>query len=142
MSAAPSMGNDNAFLECITEMCRKDPRYAGEAYFFLRDALDAATKAVRKANKGKGRHITGKELIDHIRTFALREFGPMAFTVFRTWGITRTEDFGEIVFNLVEAGVLGKTEEDSKADFAGGYDFTDAFVKPFLPGQAAPKDKG
>lgn len=57
----------------------------------------------------------------------------MALTVLRTWGITRTEDFGEIVFNLVDAGKLRRTEQDTRADFANGYDFHEAFAAPFLP---------
>ncbi len=60
----------------------------------------------------------------------------MALTVLRAWGITRTEDFGEIVFNLVESGKLGKTDEDSRDDFAGAYDFQTAFAVPFLPTSA------
>jgi uncharacterized repeat protein (TIGR04138 family) len=68
--------------------------------------------------------------------FALQEFGPIAGTVLKTWGVTRTEDFGEIVFNLVNRGLLGKTDEDRKEDFSNGYDFRTAFVTPFLPARA------
>jgi uncharacterized repeat protein (TIGR04138 family) len=57
----------------------------------------------------------------------------MTLTVFEEWGIRQCSDFGEIVFNLIEAGVLSKTEKDSRADFAEGYDFEEAFRKPFLP---------
>jgi uncharacterized repeat protein (TIGR04138 family) len=57
----------------------------------------------------------------------------MAVTVFEEWGITNCCDFGEIVFNMVEAGLLAKTEKDTRADFRDGYDFTDAFRKPFWP---------
>ena len=61
----------------------------------------------------------------------------MARTVLNRWGLRRTEDFGEIVFQLVDKGILGKTEEDKLQDFAGGYDFDEAFWKPFQP--KAPK---
>ncbi len=81
----------------------------------------------------KPRHVSGQELLDGLREFALEEFGPMAQTVLGGWGVRRTEDFGEIVFNLVEAGLLGKTDQDSRADFANGYDFDDAFRNPFRP---------
>ena len=57
----------------------------------------------------------------------------MALTVFEEWGIHNCRDFGEIVFNMVNHGLLKKTEEDSLADFEGGYDFEEAFRKPFLP---------
>jgi hypothetical protein len=57
----------------------------------------------------------------------------MTMTVFEVWGVCSCGDFGEIVFNLVESGVLAKTEKDSRADFQNGYDFEEAFRKPFLP---------
>ena len=82
------------------------------------------------------RHVTGQQLLAGIRQHALAQFGPMAATVLNEWGVHRCEDFGEIVFNLVENGVLAKTEQDSRADFQGGYDFDEAFRKPFLPGNA------
>lgn len=62
----------------------------------------------------------------------------MSLTVLKTWGITKTEDFGEIVFNLVESGQLGKTDRDRKEDFANGYDFQSAFAKPFQPASPLP----
>ena len=68
-----------------------------------------------------------------IREYALAQFGPMAITVLHEWGIHRGLDFGEIVFNLIDAGWLAKTKEDSRADFEGGYDFDVAFRQPFLP---------
>jgi uncharacterized repeat protein (TIGR04138 family) len=134
--------NDSAFSDLVAGLCRRDGRYAGEAYFFLREALDAATKNQRRSARTRGRSISGQELLDFIRTHALREFGPMTRTVFRTWGLNRTEDFGEIVFQLVEAGFLGKTDEDRREDFAGGFDFDEAFVKPFVPGKAPGDSKG
>ena len=64
----------------------------------------------------------------------------MTITVFEEWGITDCRDFGNIVFNMVEARLLRKTETDSRADFLGGYSFEDAFRKPFLPARKlAPK---
>jgi uncharacterized repeat protein (TIGR04138 family) len=55
----------------------------------------------------------------------------MAKTVFEQWGVSTTEDFGAIVFQLVDEGLLGKTEQDKMSDFARGYDFDDAFVRNF-----------
>ena len=57
----------------------------------------------------------------------------MAKTVLDFWGVRKCDDFGKIVFNLVERGVLGKTEQDKLEDFKGGYDFDEAFVKPYRP---------
>jgi uncharacterized repeat protein (TIGR04138 family) len=105
-----------------------DPRYTTEAYAFVRAGLDYTVRRLDKP-----RHVSGRELLDGIREFALSEFGPMTKTVLNGWGIQRTEDLGEIVFNMVESGLLGKTEKDSRADFANGYDFDDAFRKPFQP---------
>lgn len=114
--------------DVLQRILREDTRYAGEAYAFVRAGLDVT---VRRLNKP--RHVSGQELLDGLREFALDQFGPMARTVLNSWGIRRTEDFGEIVFNLVEAGLLGKTDSDSRADFADGYDFDDAFRRPFQP---------
>lgn len=83
------------------------------------------------------RHIKGQELLEGLRDYALDRYGPLAWVLLQDWGVRRCEDFGEIVFNLVDCGALGKTEDDSREDFAGGYDFETAFVAPFVP-QAAP----
>jgi uncharacterized repeat protein (TIGR04138 family) len=122
-----------AFEDILAQIVREDPRYPAEAYLFLRVGLNYAVKLYHKPDHGPGRHVSGQELIEGLRQYALKEFGPMAFTVLKTWGIRRTDDFGELVFNLVNRGLLGKTDEDRKEDFAAGYDFREAFVKPFLP---------
>ena len=124
---------ENAFLELIHTLCTKDNRYTPDAYLFVRQALDVTVKILDRPQKGPGRHVSGGELLDGIRNFALQEFGPMTRTVLSSWGINATGDFGEIVFNLVESGVLGRTDHDSKEDFKDGYDFDEAFVHPFLP---------
>ena len=73
------------------------------------------------------------ELLEGIKEYALDQYGPMTMTLLHAWNIKRCRDFGDIVFHLVDAGVLGKTENDSPEDFAGGYNFTEAFESPFLP---------
>jgi uncharacterized repeat protein (TIGR04138 family) len=122
-----------SFQEAVFAVCQKDTRYNPDAYFFLVEALDVTVKDIRKRQPDHGRHVTGKELLEGIKEYALDEFGPMAFTVFAEWGIHATADFGEIVFNLVEAGRLGKTETDSRADFKDGFSFEEAFTRPFEP---------
>jgi uncharacterized repeat protein (TIGR04138 family) len=90
--------------------------------------------------EGKIRHVTGQQLLAGIRDYALNEYGPMALTLFHEWGVQRGEDFGEIVFNMVENHLLAKTKKDSREDFKEGYDFDEAFRQPFLPAKksAAP----
>jgi uncharacterized repeat protein (TIGR04138 family) len=122
------------FDEALAKILNKDSRYQREAYLFLREALGHTQKSVAKARKGEHNHVTGQELLAGIREFGLAQFGPMTQLVFNEWGIHRCEDWGEIVFNLVENNLLGKTESDTRADFQGGYDFFEAFRKPFLSG--------
>ena len=125
--------HEASFEEGLEQILAKDSRYQRDAYLFVREALDHTQKAVLKENRGQMRHITGQELLGGIREFALDQFGPMAITVFEEWGIRKCPDFGEIVFNMVEIGLLAKTESDTRADFEGGYDFDDVFRKSFLP---------
>jgi uncharacterized repeat protein (TIGR04138 family) len=135
-----------SFEQALELIQAKDPRYAGNAYLFMREALDHTQKVVIKSpREGRGsrtekqaeglpvRHVTGQELLEGIRVYALEQFGPMVLTVFDDWGIRSCADFGEIVFNMVEIGLLAKTEKDSRDDFKNGYDFDDAFRKPFMP---------
>lgn len=124
---------DDHFLGAIRDICKADPRYTADAYFFIREALDHTSRTLDKPTEGEARHVTGTELLDGIRRYTLQEYGPMSLTVLASWGIRRTDDFGELVFNLVERGILGSTAEDKKQDFAGGYDFQEAFAKPFKP---------
>lgn len=127
-----------SFQETVRIICKKDARYHPDAYEFMVEALDVTVKEINRRQPDHPRHVTGKELLEGIKEFALDEFGPLAFTVFSEWGIHATEDFGEIVFNLVDAGRLGKTETDSRDDFKQVYSFNEVFVKPFEPHAAAP----
>src|SRR5437667_7605655 len=121
------------FAEALESVITNDPRYHRDGYIFLRDALDFTTKQQKKIKGVSVRHVTGPELLDGVRQHALKEFGPMVMTVFDSWGIHSCEDIGHMVFNLIGAGVFGKTEEDSIKDFKNVYDFEEAFVKPFAP---------
>lgn len=121
------------FDEALDQILAKDERFHRDAYLFMREALDFTQKLVGRENLGKVRHVTGQELLDGLRQYALQQFGPMTTTVFEEWGIRTCLNFGEIVFNMVEIGLLAKTEKDTRDDFQNGYDFTDAFRKPFWP---------
>ena len=120
------------FTEAVARICARDRRYAPEAFLFLHDGLMSTLKQVQEKEK-KPRQITGAELSEGLRKHALDQFGPLALTVLNRWGLRTTRDFGEIVFLLLDAGLLGKTEEDKIEDFDHLFDFHDAFRAPFLP---------
>jgi uncharacterized repeat protein (TIGR04138 family) len=122
----------------LAELVQRDPRYAYEAYEFVFEALNHTQKQLGRVPSGEPgegtesqHHVSGPELLEGIRDLALREFGFMARTVFQMWGIRQTDDFGEIVFNLVEAGLMSKTNEDSRQDFHHIYDLDQALVQGY-----------
>ena len=121
------------FDEAVELILTRDKRFSRDAYTFVREALDFTQKLIGKESQGQIRHVTGQELLDGIRQFALQQFGPMVMTVFEDWGVRNSRHFGEIVFNMVEIGLLAKTDKDTREDFQNGYDFADVFRKPFLP---------
>jgi uncharacterized repeat protein (TIGR04138 family) len=127
--------SDLDFSEIVGLICKEDGRFNRKAYDFVRQGLDYTVKEIRKKNAGtlRSQHVNGAELLQGLRVHALDQFGPLAKAVLNEWGITRCTDFGDIVFNLIEYNVFSKTENDRREDFANIYDFTDAFVKPFLP---------
>ena len=110
------------FYQVIEEICVKDPRYKPDAYEFVMQALYFTQKKIKRQG-----HMSGKELLEGIRDFAVQEYGPMAKTLLYHWGISKTEDFGNIVFNMIGKKVLSKTENDSVADFRDVYDFEKTF---------------
>jgi uncharacterized repeat protein (TIGR04138 family) len=117
----------------LDELVRRDPRYAYEAYEFLFAALAHTQKMLGRppfpeTAADQDHHVSGPQLLEGVRDLALREFGLMARTVFHVWGIDRTGDFGEIVFNLVEANLMSKTAEDTRDDFRDVYDLDQALV--------------
>lgn len=130
------------FNEVIRTIRKDDPRYARGAYYFLRQALDYSLKEMHKSGElDKSNHLTGKQLLEGIRRYAIDQYGPMARPVLEHWGISECRDFGNIVFNLVECKVLGKTDQDNVEDFSGGYQFAAAFDKPFRPERIKPTIK-
>jgi uncharacterized repeat protein (TIGR04138 family) len=109
------------FTRSLAEILKRDSRYAYDAYAFVLEALGYTVRKI-----GQRRHVTGQELCFGIRDLGWEHFGYLARTVFNSWGVKATEDFGQIVFNLVDAGLMGKTETDSPADFKAVYDFKEA----------------
>jgi len=120
------------FAEAVAVLTDADSRFHADSYFFLREALDHAVK-LRKRQLGESGHVTGQQVCEAVRQLANKSFGPMVPTVFEYWGIQRTDDLGEMVWNLIELGVFGRTENDTREDFKGVYSFQDAFVQPYLP---------
>jgi uncharacterized repeat protein (TIGR04138 family) len=120
----------------IAEIVRRDRRFAYEAYEFIFDALGHTQKRVGRAPNedeppGEEHHVSGKEIVAGAVDLARQEFGFMARTVFQQWGIRRTDDLGEIVFNLIEANLLSKTDADSRADFHDVFDLDRALTDGF-----------
>ncbi|HPD17601.1 MAG TPA: hypothetical protein PLE19_21900 [Planctomycetota bacterium] len=99
----------------------KDPRYKADAYAFVCEGVEYTCSKL-----GERRDISGRELVEGLCDLAVERFGFLAPRVLRHWGVRATEDFGEIVFTLVEYGLLGKSARDSKADFAGVLDLQKA----------------
>lgn len=129
----------NAIIKAIQD---QDDRYQRPAYYFLRQALDYTIKQnYSDSELSLSQHISGQELLEGIRSFALEEYGPMAYFLLKNWGVHTCSDFGNIVFNLVDSQVLGKTDTDSPEDFKGGYDFEEAFLSPFAPESAVTQKK-
>lgn len=123
MTERKKRGNINKIFSLLKVLDR-DRRYDPESYSFVMAALNFTTKKLKRNG-----HVTGEELLDGIREYGLELFGLLTRLVFEHWGIKATDDFGEIVFNMIGAGMLGKTEKDSKKDFSNRYDFKAAFDK-------------
>lgn len=130
-----------AFHETLDQVVSRDPRYSREAYGFLREALEFTQKKRRKA-RAESTHVSAGELLDGFREYSLQQFGPMGLTVLEYWGIRSTGDVGRMVFNLIEAGVFGRAEDDRIEDFENGFSFEEAFVAPFRPAEKKTPRRG
>jgi len=134
----------------IAKLVREDRRYAFEAYVFVFEALRYAQENLgmgrelteqfedeseedwaQTEQSRKPRHLTGQELCEAIRRYALEQFGYMAKCVLNQWGVTETGDFGEIVFNLIRIEEMRKTPEDRREDFDDVFDFEEGLTAQF-----------
>lgn len=138
----------------MAELLQHDPRYPMEAYHFVREGLTYAQDVLRlgsnvagadakpesaerpeseeeASESGTENHISGQQLCEAIREYAIDQYGYMAQVVLKKWGITSTSDFGEIVFNLIEAQLMKKSENDQRSDFDDVYSFDEAFNQRF-----------
>lgn len=132
--------NENEHRDAIQGILKQEDRYARQAYAFVQEGVSFATRVhlhrqqnEEQAESAARRHISGRELLEAMRTLAFQQYGPLAYDVLAEWGVHHCTDFGTIVFLLVEHGLLGASEEDSIDDFAGGYDFQEAFLTPYAP---------
>lgn len=115
-------------LQEIEALAERDGRYRKEAYLFIYDALQYTVEKLGRAQLTKDqRHISGRDLLRGVSDFGMEQFGPLTRPVFSHWGVTTTRDFGEIVFNLVNANLMSKTDEDCLEDFTEVYDFAEEF---------------
>jgi uncharacterized repeat protein (TIGR04138 family) len=117
-------------LEQFERVVRADGRYPPEAFEFLQRGLEVAAHARHgpgPSDRGVGHHVTGQELAHGLRILALKSWGPLAREVLRHWNIRRTRDFGEMVYLMIDIGLMGKQDSDDIADFDEVYDFETAF---------------
>jgi uncharacterized repeat protein (TIGR04138 family) len=105
-----------SFEEALEILTIKDPRYPREAYLFVREALDHTQRVLAKDRQGSIRHVSGQELLGGIKDYASAQFGPMAMMVLGEWGIHSCQDFGELVFNMVETGGCPLLSNDDITD--------------------------
>jgi uncharacterized repeat protein (TIGR04138 family) len=117
----------------ILELCREDPRFAYEAYEFVCEAVSYTQESLGRGNEYdvEDRHVSGAELLRGICELAVREFGMMASVVFKQWGIKTTDDIGEIVFKLIKAKRLSKSDRDNPEDFHDLFDLHQALTEGF-----------
>jgi len=129
------------FEQSVVSILQKDRRFHPHAYFLLKDALDFTLKRIAAGNGGQPRHVSCAELLIGFRDFALEQFGPMASTLLREWGVTDGSHVGDMVFLLIEEQVFGKQESDAPEDFHGVINLIASLQEPFLPKKIAPPAK-
>jgi uncharacterized repeat protein (TIGR04138 family) len=112
--------------EILQDLRARNPRFHGKGYLFLLSALHAVLEGMDEP-----RHISGEELANGVRNLAMGRYGPMARTVLGHWGIHSTDDLGEMVFAMVDCGVMMKQEEDRREDFQDLFDFEEVFERDY-----------
>ena len=121
------------FWKLVEDICSKDKRYKPDAYEFVLQGLSFTQNKFKRqapynAKHFTAEHVSGRELACGLRDFAINQYGALARSVLSHWGINQTQDFGNIVFNMIEKKLLSRTEEDCLADFNVVYDFNAAFA--------------
>ena len=109
--------------DSFADITGKDPRYDARAYALLMDCVHYLGK--------EGGHMSSADVMEEFKERALDQYGPMTFTVLGEWGLSSTEDIGEMMFNLTENHRVRKDENDTPESFANGYDFKETFLGPY-----------
>ena len=122
--------NPHPIQTTVERLAKERGRFAPRAYFFTLEALNFTLEAARKS--GHSGHITGQQLLEGIQKLAVKNFGFLGRTVFQSWGIQSSGDFGKIVFDLVSVQLLSKQETDSEKDFETAQDFSAVFEGSFI----------
>lgn len=129
-------------LKAMRDLLRDDPRYKLDAYQFIRESLQFAHEHVDQiapagygAREGQdpdgARHLTGQQLCEACRLYAIDQYGYLAKMVLANWGLHETGDFGELVYNLIRIEQMRKSDSDRREDFNDVYSFDDAFEPHF-----------
>lgn len=121
------------FDAAVENIIKRDSSYKRDAYLFLRESLEYTVNTTREDELVEHRHVSGPELLDGLRDYTMKEFGSMSLAVLETWGINNGADVGKIVYNLIEEGVFGRSENDHPMDFEDWADFETAFQEPYRP---------
>lgn len=114
----------------LRAMQRSAGNYPLQAFEFVRGGLEHTVKMIHgdsERESDESRHVSGQQLCLGIKDFAIHQYGLLAKTVLKSWNIHETADFGRIVFAMIDAGLMRKTDEDSLADFVNVFDFDEAF---------------
>lgn len=117
----------------LAEVLNRDPRYAPHAYAFVFEALRYGQKVLSMGSDAEGeeQHVSGQQLCEAIRRYALDQFGFMAKCVLNSWGVHKSGDFGNIVFNLIQVEQMKKTPRDRREDFENVFDFDAGLAQSF-----------
>ncbi len=116
-----------AFRDGVMDRIRiREPRFDEHAFLFVLSALEYA-----QAQRTERRHLSGRELVEACRDLAIERYGVLSRLVLEHWGVTRTEHFGDIVFALVDLGLLLAQPTDTRDDFVNVVDFAAAFDRNY-----------
>jgi uncharacterized repeat protein (TIGR04138 family) len=113
--------------DVLTRLRSRGEPYDDRAYLFVLASIEYL-----QGKLPERRHVTGPEVTHACRELALQQYGLLARSVLDHWGIRGTEDFGRIVYSLVEVGVLVTQPGDKVEDFHGVYGFEQAFDEGYV----------
>lgn len=115
----------------LAELCRAHG-FPPEAIQFIREGLEHTVCSIYGDDRpeGEDRHVDGRQLCLGLRDYAIQQYGLLARTVLASWGIHRTDDFGRIVFALIDAGLMRKSDDDCFEHFQAVYAFDEVFTPP------------